>query len=316
MTVKHLDIKTAFLYGDLKETIYMDQPPGFKDQTNGDKVCKLQKSLYGLKQAAKVWNDTMTAALSRYGYKQSTVDPCLFFIRQKRKWHYVLIYVHSVRGRNDGIVIGREFEKRLWHFLTWTHFLLPRMLNWARCKWRFFHQSKHLHKENYRTIGNERCEIFSQEIVWLRKLLDEMHEIQHEPTVLYEDNQSCIQLVENLKFSNRTKHIYKKIHFVCGVGEKKELILTYCPIQKWLQIYLQNHWIESSCRSYGRWLDSTVHLRRSSSVQCWLWGGVLKSIEHRNSQTLYLSLLKNILQRKIRAEHQFEAKRTLKVVEN
>lgn len=77
MKVKHFDIKTAFLYGELQETIYMEQPPGFKDDEHSEKVCKLKKSIYGLKQAAKVWNDTVKAALTRYGYKQSTVDPCL-----------------------------------------------------------------------------------------------------------------------------------------------------------------------------------------------------------------------------------------------
>ena len=53
---KHFDVKTAFLYGDIREDIYMKQPQGFEDETYPDYVCKLTKSLYGLKQASRNWN--------------------------------------------------------------------------------------------------------------------------------------------------------------------------------------------------------------------------------------------------------------------
>ncbi|KAK1682786.1 hypothetical protein QYE76_043634 [Lolium multiflorum] len=51
-----MDVKTAFLNGDIEEELYMVQPKGFVDPKNADKVCKLQRSIYGLKQASRSWN--------------------------------------------------------------------------------------------------------------------------------------------------------------------------------------------------------------------------------------------------------------------
>ena len=61
-----MDIKTAFLNGHLKEELYMMQPEGFVDPENANKVCKLQRSIYGLVQASRSWNirfDEMIKAL-------------------------------------------------------------------------------------------------------------------------------------------------------------------------------------------------------------------------------------------------------------
>jgi hypothetical protein len=58
LKLKQFDFKTAFLYGRLEEELYMEQPEGFHDKTN--RVCKLRKGLYGLKQSPRVWNKKTT----------------------------------------------------------------------------------------------------------------------------------------------------------------------------------------------------------------------------------------------------------------
>lgn len=91
--VNHYDIKTAFLNGKLTEEIYMKQPPGFE---KGDKVFKLRKSLYGLKQSARVWNQTLHDALTKNGCRQNETDRCLYVKKLNGKVIYVLIHVDDL----------------------------------------------------------------------------------------------------------------------------------------------------------------------------------------------------------------------------
>ena len=60
-----MDVKTAYLNGDLEEEIFMKQPEGFVDKDQPDLVCKLKKSLYGLKQSARCWNKTIDEYLKK-----------------------------------------------------------------------------------------------------------------------------------------------------------------------------------------------------------------------------------------------------------
>lgn len=95
LLVHHLDVKTAFLNGSLKETIYMKQPPGFESENKG-LVCKLKKSIYGLKQAAKSWNDEIHRFLTRHSFERSKNDPCLYTKVQDSELVYLLIYVDDI----------------------------------------------------------------------------------------------------------------------------------------------------------------------------------------------------------------------------
>ena len=95
----HLDIASAYLYGIIDKEIYMVQPEGFEEDST--KVCKLLKSIYGLKQSGKIWNETLSNVIIKKNYKQSKSDPCLFF---KDNLNLVLVYV------DDIILIGENKE--------------------------------------------------------------------------------------------------------------------------------------------------------------------------------------------------------------
>ena len=78
MVIKHFDAKTAFLNGKISETIYMKQPDGYVIPSKEDYVCRLNRGIYGLKQAAKIWNDQLNNLLKKYGFIESKADPCLY----------------------------------------------------------------------------------------------------------------------------------------------------------------------------------------------------------------------------------------------
>ncbi|KAJ8736818.1 hypothetical protein PYW07_000089 [Mythimna separata] len=96
LQLKQFDVKTAFLYGELNEDIFMEVPLGYDYGEN--KICKLKKSLYGLKQAPLMWNKRLTDYLKKLGFQQLKSDPCLFLCKEKEI--YLAIYV------DDGILIG------------------------------------------------------------------------------------------------------------------------------------------------------------------------------------------------------------------
>lgn len=97
--IKNFDIKTAFLNGTLKENIFMKQPKGFEDGTG--RVCKLQRSLYGLKQASRVWNEKFTSFLRSFHLETSKADPCVFVGNDI----IMAIYI------DDGIIAAKDDNK-------------------------------------------------------------------------------------------------------------------------------------------------------------------------------------------------------------
>ena len=73
-----MNVKTAFLNGYIREEIYMDQPVGFISHGQELKVCKLMKSIYGLKQASHSWNIRFDEAIKSFGFSQNTDEPCVY----------------------------------------------------------------------------------------------------------------------------------------------------------------------------------------------------------------------------------------------
>lgn len=86
--IEQMDAVCAFLQGELEEEIFMLQRKGFSN--NSKKVCRLKKSLYGLKQASKIWNSKLNSVLISFGLKRSNHDPCVY---------------HNVTG-NDIIIVA------------------------------------------------------------------------------------------------------------------------------------------------------------------------------------------------------------------
>jgi hypothetical protein len=101
-SLHQMDVKNAFLHGDLQEEVYMEQPLGYLDQTYPNLVCRLKKALYGLKQAPRVWSNKIGQYLVISGFQTSNAD---FSLYVKKTNHGIVIIVIYV---NDLIIIGNS----------------------------------------------------------------------------------------------------------------------------------------------------------------------------------------------------------------
>lgn len=112
-----VDVKTAFLYGDIDEEIYVQQPQGFVVAGQENKVCHLHKGLYGLKQSPRIWNQKLNDTLTTFGFKSCSADPCVYIRDINEEYTILGIWV------DDGIVCSNSVSvnKEIVSYLS-SHF--------------------------------------------------------------------------------------------------------------------------------------------------------------------------------------------------
>jgi hypothetical protein len=95
-TLRQVYVSNAFLHGFLSENVYMQQPPGFEDSHYPSHVCKLQRSIYGLKQSPRAWYARLSECLFQLGFVSSKADTSLFIFSQGDIRIYMLVYVDDI----------------------------------------------------------------------------------------------------------------------------------------------------------------------------------------------------------------------------
>ena len=105
LKLHQMDVTTAFLNGELQEEVYMAQPEGYAVKGKTDLVCRLKKSLYGLKQSPRCWNSALNSHLKNMGFVQATGDPCIYMATEGEMF-LIAVYV-------DDILLAGKTQKRM-----------------------------------------------------------------------------------------------------------------------------------------------------------------------------------------------------------
>jgi hypothetical protein len=104
LEVEQMDVKTMFLHEDLDEEIYMKQPKGFTVKGKKELVCKLKKSLYGLKQSPRMWYQKLDKCIHGLGFVRSKVDHCMYYKQVDDHFIRVVLYI------DDMLLVGNNME--------------------------------------------------------------------------------------------------------------------------------------------------------------------------------------------------------------
>lgn len=122
LEVHQMDVKTAFLNGDLDEEIYLDQPEGIVVAGQEHKVCKLNKSIYGLRQSSKKWHDKFDGLVISNGYRINESDKCIYYRYVNNVCTIICLYVNDLLILGSNLDVVNETNKRFrsecytWHY--------------------------------------------------------------------------------------------------------------------------------------------------------------------------------------------------------
>lgn len=109
--VHHLDVKTAFLHGDLKEEVYVARPEGFVIEGKESKVYKLHKALYGIRQSPRAWNDKLNKVIGELNFVKCSKEPALYRKQYKDQHLLVAVYVDDLLITGSCVDLIQEFKR-------------------------------------------------------------------------------------------------------------------------------------------------------------------------------------------------------------
>ena len=108
-----MDVKTAFLNGDLEENVYMAQPKGFIVEGKERMGCHLKKSIYGLKQASRQWYLKFDSTIRKFGFQENIENNCVYAKFKNGKYIYLVLYVDDILLASSDVNLLLETKKFL-----------------------------------------------------------------------------------------------------------------------------------------------------------------------------------------------------------
>ncbi|RVW97188.1 Retrovirus-related Pol polyprotein from transposon TNT 1-94 [Vitis vinifera] len=113
LELHQMDVKTAFLNGNIDETIYMVQPENFESKDSKQLVCRLKRSIYGLKQASRQWYRKFDQVITSFGFKENTVDQCIYLKFSGSKFIILVLYVDDILLASSDVRLLHETKRFL-----------------------------------------------------------------------------------------------------------------------------------------------------------------------------------------------------------
>eukprot|EP00253_Pinus_taeda_P004628 PITA_04628 len=265
--VHPMDVKSAFLHGDLHEEIYMEQPIGFI-QTDSSLVCRLKKSLYGLKQGPRAWYAKMDSFLLESGFSRCHSDNTVYTKKVGNSIIILVLYVDDLilTGSDPNLInhvkssLKKKFEMTDLGHLHFSRSSSPAIQGSAKATpllvvftdsdWAGDPDDRKSTAGYVFTLGSgpitwackKQAAISlssaeaeyrgaveaSKEALWLRQILSELGFEQQHPTTLWCDNQSAIQLCKDPVQHQCSKHIELHMHFIRKLILDHVLEVKYC----------------------------------------------------------------------------------------
>lgn len=263
--VHHLDVKSAFLNGELQETVYVTQPEGFVKKNKERFVYKLVKALYGLRQAPRAWYARLSKYLESLGFVKCPYEHAVYTKREGGEVLIIGVYVDDllVTGTSTSIIskfkkqMGEEFDMsdlgKLSYYLgievdqkgdyielkqsAYAKKLLEkaRMLECNPAKYPLEPKLQLSKDEKGKEVNSTQ---FKSLVGGLRYLVNTRLDMKgctnmkHCPVVIYVDNKSAIDLAKNPVFHGRSKHIDIRYHFIRECVEMEEIVIKHVSTEK------------------------------------------------------------------------------------
>ncbi|KAK8625704.1 hypothetical protein V6N13_056865 [Hibiscus sabdariffa] len=185
-----MDVKTAFLIGKLEEDVYMTQPEGFLTPENAGKVCKLQRSIYGLKQASRSWNLRFNDAIKEFGFIRNEDEPCVYKKFSGSIVSFLILYV------DDILIIGNGKSSKQDTVADSTT------------------ESEYIAASKV-----------AKEAVWIKKFISELGVVPSisDAVGLYCNNNGAIAQVKEPRSHQRSKHILRRFHLIREIIDRGDV---------------------------------------------------------------------------------------------
>ncbi|GJZ30770.1 retrotransposon protein, putative, ty1-copia subclass [Tanacetum coccineum] len=108
-----MNVKTVFLNGYLNKEVYMEQPEGFVNQKFPNQVCKLKRSIYGLKHASRQWNKRFDDEIKKFGFSQNCDEPCVYVKASRSYVTFLILYVDDILIMENNILMLQDVKSYL-----------------------------------------------------------------------------------------------------------------------------------------------------------------------------------------------------------